>query len=255
MQAIYEGRKYDTATSELLLSKPMPDNTVFNLYCNKKRAFFIHMVETEKKSGEVSEEFIKPYTKDEAMDCLAKNNAVSQYEKLFGEIPEAEGEDYISQTSVTIEIKTDVKPPQSKEEKFSLSSVEPVQENVIKTRTETSKKSLIQSFLLVIACVNNDFSKAEEYLEKNADANLFKASGLKKAIANENLPLVSLLIESGARLIQYHLMQAVLVGNTNLFKLVMDNFENPDKEKLLNLAKQYKRIYIVDYLNQKMEEN
>lgn len=255
MQAIFNGRKYDTATSELLLSTLMPDKTEFNLYCNKKCAFFIHLVESDKKSGEILDEHIQPYTKSDAMDCLAKNNSIEQYEKLFGEIPEAEGEDYMLSVSATIEINTDDTPPKTKEEKCQEKSVEPVQEKAIKKRTETSRKSLIQSFLLVIACMNNDFSKAEECLDKNADANLFKGSSLKKAIANENIPLVSLLIESGAKLTEYHLMQAVLVGNTNLFKLVMNNFENPDKDKLLKMAEQYKRIYIIDYLNEKTEGN
>lgn len=253
MQAIFNDKKYDTATSELILSTLMPDKTKFNLYCNKKRAFFIHLVETDKNSGEIIDEHIQPYSKADAMDCLAKNNAVEQYEKLFGEIPEAEGEDYISPLSATIEIKTDDIPSLAKEKKSHDKPVEQVQENVVTARTETSKKSLIQSFLLVIACVNNDFSKAEKCLEKNADANLFKGSSLKKAIANENIPLVSLLIESGAKLTEYHLIQAVLVGNTNLFKLVLNSSKNMDKGKLLKMAEQYKRMYIAEYLKENLE--
>lgn len=220
MQVIINDKKYDTSTAILLISHNLDDISILNLYQNSRKAFFSHICTYE--NNEIIEEKIIPFTKEDAMTMLIKNNAIDKYEALFGEIPEAEGEDYNpDEKQLILEKKT----------------------------IEKENQKFIPGIFLVFACLKNDFEKAAMLVFKGANVNALNSICIKKAILNENIPLINLLLENQSIVSEYNYVQAILLGNLEILKLLLSKKqEEISFENLIKISKKYKKTDVYNHL-------
>lgn len=236
MKAIIDGFKYDTETATHVFSYMLNEFEKGEMYRNRKYKFFmLHMLQQDSEQLKYEYKII-PITKAQAMDMLITYNKVEEYEKLFGEIPEAEGEDYQEaitnkepETSETSEIK------------------EVIQSEEIKPDTSDHKVKKIWSLQkkLSKACRQNDTAAIQACIACGA---VVEADHIHKAIVNQDISTVELLLNNfSGKLRNKDIQIAIIKGDMKIFQLVI-NTRLDYKKTALKIARKYLRTDIVQYL-------
>lgn len=194
MKTIINGRKYDTAVSKKVFKLLISDSENFFIYQNKNLAFFKVERNVLPDSGEVIERIL-PMRKIQVQDLLISEGEIDIFEKIFGAVPEAEGEDFISaelafdiESVAAMNYEDYCQPPPE---------IPPAPPPTPMTQI-TKSYSLISSLKLIWYAGINDLSGARLAINSGADCSYKSSKCLVKAVVNKNTALVKLLVENGA---------------------------------------------------------
>ncbi len=233
MKAIIDGYKYDTDIATLICQVSSDKTNLESLYRNRKMKYFVVLVErVNPVTGEYTERII-PITKVQAMQFLTKHKKVTEYEQQFGELPEAEGEDYIPDGAEFI---TDADLEESQNE--------PVKKPA---RHRSSPK---QTLKLNKAVSKNDVDGAVEAIMNGAAV---RQKHLRVAVVNQNLDLVELLCDAGVRATFDDISTAILLEDMKMFKtLLPDDLKRSEYASLKKYATKYNKQMFVEYISEKM---
>lgn len=233
MKAIIDGYKYDTDISTLICQVSSEKTNLESLYCNRKMKYFVVLVErVSPVTGEYTERII-PITKVQAMQFLTKHKKVTEYEQQFGELPEAEGEDYIPDGA---ELITDA----------DLDGDNTVPVNKPAKRRSSPKQTL----KLSRAVSKNDVDSAVEAIMNGAAV---RQKHLRVAVVNQNLDLVELLCDAGVRATFDDISTAILLEDMKVFKAILpDELKRSEYAAIRKYAAKYNKQMFVDYISEKM---
>lgn len=195
MKAIIDGFKYDTETAAMVFSYMLNEYEKGEMYRNYKYKFFcLHMLQREKEKLEYDYKII-PISKAQAMEMLVENDKIDEYEKLFGEIPEAEGEDYI--------------PPEEDD----------VVENNDYTEAEIPEPEETAEVL------------EEEGHERKPQKIRRVQNKLMKACRSGDVETVKACLVCSGQVEQKHIREAIFGGNTDILRLLLDGADNLNIDK------------------------
>ncbi len=197
MICIIDGFKYDTTQSELITQVQLNKTDVCYLYRNRKLKYFCVITELVSIESMELKERCVPITKDDAKSFLADHNKVKEYEESFGEVPEAEGEDYIEAGS----------------ERISSESPENAPKPQLKRRY-----SLINTIRLSRAVKKNDSDAALSAISGGAKV---KGKHLSGAVLRQNTDIVRLLLDAGAKPLLADYDNAILLDDMPLFQTLL----------------------------------
>jgi len=234
MIAIINNLKYDTETSELIYQSQKlycySENCccTVTVYRNKKLAYFKMITEFEdKEKKKIINYTIVPMAKKEVQNFLISEEQYQKYEEIFGEIQEAEGEDYQSeQEKYEIELAAKISELIDESNDFENLLINKASENTPKIYRNSEPKSIMASLQLIWHCGISDYLKAKKDIQDGADCTFNKSLCLIKAIVNQNLMLIKLLIDNGANPIDSNykaIKIAFCSGNTEIIKLLCEN--------------------------------
>lgn len=237
MKAIIDGFKYDTDTATHVFSYILNEFEKGEMYRNRKYKFFmLHMLQRESKKLEYEYKII-PITKAQAMDLLITYDKVEEYENLFGEIPEAEGEDYQD----VINKNSSEKAEPNKTDEVICQPEKSLPDN---TDQKFSKIRSLQK-KLSRACLQNDAAIIEACISCGA---VVEVDHIHKAIVNQDISTVELLLNNfSGKLRNKDIQIAIIKGDMKIFQLVI-NTRLDYKKTALKIARKYLRTDIVEYL-------
>lgn len=239
MVKIVDGFKYDTESADLICKVSLNKTDVCSLYRGRKLKYYLHILEIKNASGEY-EEKILPISKDDAMEFLGNHQKVHEYETLFGELPEAEGEDYVPNNA---EILSD-----EKLSELTSTTVKQVCNNSI-----VPKSSLRQNLKLRKAVKNNDTAEAEQAIIKGAK---LKNKYLSQAIMAGNLELVTLLTDFGIVASYTDLTNCILIEDTQMFKTILpSNLKRHEYVAIKRFAEKYNKFSFAEILEKQINQN
>ncbi len=245
MKVIIDGFKYDTETATLVMSYLLNESEKGELYRNRKYKFFcLHMLQSKGEKLEYDYKII-PITKQKAMDLLVDYEKIDEYEELFGEIPEPEGEDYVPPVP---EIETDV----DSDDYIIVEIPEPIsldctensniseQENRVRPMRRVQRK-------LLSACTDNDFKAVQACLVCGA---LPKQRHIRRAIVSGNPDIVNLLLEESdtLKIGRKEIRLAVFNGDPEILNLILAR-NSKLKRYALKQSKKYLVVSIVESFN------
>lgn len=251
MIEIINGYKYDTDKA-IKISKfnLNGEKLIVTLYVIKLNKFFVHQIDVS-NNGEVTE-YIKPFTKNDAIEMISKDaEGIRKFEELFGEFPEAPGED-IQTNDVTVSdeksdtVIIDEKPHEEVQENITS------EENGNQDKVKSEKQKTIPLFKqikLYKACEKGDYETAEHLISSGAVAN---QKAFHKALQSQEGKLIDLLLKTYSPVLKDYLY-SVLLGNLAIFQRVfpMDNkVKMEDVETIQMYAGKYGKNDIMQYINQ-----
>lgn len=232
MKKIIDGYKYDTETSKSIISYQLNSKDKAELYRNGKFKFFcVHYI-VNAKSGEIETE-LYPITKNTAMKILTDENAVDQFENLFGKLPEAEGEDYMLMKDA-MEVDMD--------EEYNVTETGDMviyiqKEQIINAAVLSKEPEEINQVAEV-----TEVEPPEEVIEKievktkKAKPSRAVQKKLTEACKENNLLLAKSSLTCGAVIKKKHLHQALLTRNADLIKLIIDSSETEPRTTDIDTA-------------------
>ncbi|WP_124099916.1 hypothetical protein [Ruminococcus sp. Marseille-P6503] len=248
MKTIIDGFKYDTETAVLVMSYLLNKYEKGELYRNRKYKFFsLNMLQKENDSEkELKYDYkIIPLTKQQAMELLINYEKIDEYEKLFGEIPEAEGEDFIPESEednvLTAEneyITAEIPEP---------AEIDKADKAVPAIEKRTRPLHRVQKKLLA-ACEDNDIKTGQACITCGAVPG---AAHIRKAILYASKDILRLILADfpDLKISKKEIRLAVLKGDTEIFKLIIE--KRPDlAQYALKISKKYLIVPIVEYLDQ-----
>lgn len=197
MICIIDGFKYDTTQSDLITQVQLNKTDVCYLYRNRKLKYYCIITELINIESMELKERCVPITKDDAKSFLADHNKVKEYEESFGEVPEAEGEDYIEEHSERL--------PSEKAEK----RIEPQRKR---------RPNFINTIRLSRAVKKNDFDAALSAISGGAKV---KAKHLSGAVLRQNTDIVKLLLDAGTKPSLSDFDNAILLDDMPLFQTLL----------------------------------
>mgnify|MGYP000759478466 FL=1 len=259
MKTIIDGFKYDTETAVMVMSYMLNEYEKGELYRNRKYKFFcLHMLQREKKLE--YEYKIIPLTKQQAMDLLIDYEQIDEYEKLFGEIPEAEGEDFIPEpeedvtTAEKVYITAEIpEPAEPGEPEAVISSNVPDEDRNADAEKERKTKPLrrVQKKLLA-ACLNNDIKTVQACITCGAVPG---AAHIRRAILYDGSDILRLfLTDPNLKISKKEIRLAILKRDIEMFKLIL--LKCPKLEEYaLKVSKKYLIAEIVEYLKNDFNED
>lgn len=232
MKAIIEGFKYDTETSTLVTSYRLNERDKGELYRNRKYKFFALHSLFDGSQEDISFKYkIIPLTKDAAMQLLIDTGSIEQYEELFGEIPEAEGEDYIPEAeSETLSINESAgnKPDTSSHEEINA---------VTHTTLRLQRK-------LTAAVKSNDLKLVKACLVCGAEV---RNKHIRFAIVHQEPAMLTALLEQNPPIRNKELDTAVLIGSIELVHILISN--SPDlSSRALKTARKYVKSEVLEFV-------
>lgn len=259
MKTIIDGFKYDTETAVMVMSYMLNEYEKGELYRNRKYKFFcLHMLQREKKLE--YEYKIIPLTKQQAMDLLIDYEQIDEYEKLFGEIPEAEGEDFIPEpeedvtTAEKVYITAEIpEPAEPGEPEAVISSNVPDEDRNADAEKERKTKPLrrVQKKLLA-ACLNNDIKTVQACITCGAVPG---AAHIRRAILYDGSDILRLfLTDPNLKISKKEIRLAVLKRNIEMFEMLIEKCPELE-EYALKVSKKYLIAEIVEYLKNDFNED